>query len=205
MWLAVEILSPGALSSYFEIRSGDYERATALFPGVLITCLLLAATSFAAAFTGRVAVALCAFLLFPLGLLTVSFEGLKVAAQETSSVQLAREVQSITLEATVACLACYPTGLAFYLQRELVLLTVDGSETTSNYIPFYLANHPWPSQVISVSKTQEWLHSRRGAVVLLARGERVLMLQRLAAARGRTVQTLSRGWYGLHVPARQAS
>ena len=75
-----------------------------------------------------------------MGLLTVSFEGLKAAAQETSSFQLARDVQSITSEATVACLVCYPTGLAFYLQRELVLVTVDGSETTSNYIPLYLAN-----------------------------------------------------------------
>ena len=72
-------------------------------------------------------------------------------------------------------------------------------------IPFYLASEPWPSQVVSVLRTREWLRSRKGAVLLLARGERVLTLQRLAATRGGTVQTLSHGWYGLHLPAPHAS
>ncbi len=205
LWLAIELLFPGELTSYFEIRSGDYERAKALFPGLLMTCLALAATASVAVFTRRVGVALGAFLLFPVGLLTVSFEGMKTAAEQTSSIQLARGLQSINSEATVACLGCYPTGLAFYLQRELVLVTVDGSETTSNYIPFYLANESWPPQVISLSRTREWLRSRRGALLLIARGERVLTLKRLAASRGRELHRLSNGWYGLHLRARRAS
>ena len=205
-WIAIEVSSPGSLASYFDIRSSDYERAKALFPGLLTTSMLLAAISLAAVFTRKVAIALGGFLLFPVCLLTVLFPGLKGYSQEASSLQLAREVEAVAPEATVACLECYPPGLAFYLRRELVLVTVDGKETTSNYIPFYLThNKPWPSQVISASRIREWLRARRGAVFLLARGEHVLKLQGLATTTGGTVRALSRGWHGLHLRPRRTS
>ena len=88
-WLAAEVLSAGKLTSMFDIHSADYERAKVLFPGVLTTLLLLAIASLLAAFTRKIAVALCAFLLFPVCLLTVSFEGLRNYAQAKSSFQLA--------------------------------------------------------------------------------------------------------------------
>ncbi len=146
---------------------------------------------------------LVAFLVFPLSLVTVSFQGLRAYAEDTSSLPLARQVEALTPAGglTVAALDAYPVGLAFYLRRPLVLLTDNGEETTSNYIPFYLSRtRAWPPQVVPAARTAGWVQGRSGALLVLARKERKATLATLAAAGSGAVLEMPRGWWGLLLP-----
>jgi hypothetical protein len=202
IWLAVEIRSPGSTKDALNILGSDYDPARTLFRPLLYTLPVIGAVALVGGVTRRIPLALGAFFILPVSLLTVSFGALQAYARDISSMPLAQEVRSIAPRATVVCFRSYPTGLAFYLERPLHLVTEDGSDTTSNYIPFYLSHKKrWPPGVISVSRMRRWLRARRQPVLLLATERRSAALDTLATTEGGTVRDLVDGWRGLYLPA----
>ncbi|HXV62042.1 MAG TPA: glycosyltransferase family 39 protein [Vicinamibacteria bacterium] len=201
MAVFLDARSPDPLFSYFGEPGHDYLRARAYLPELLPTFVLLAIASAVALAVRRTRFSLGVFSMFPVCLLTVSFSGLESYAFAASSAGLAERVRSLDADARVGCLECYPTGLAFYLRQPLFVVTADGRETTSNYIPFYLAREAeWPCEAVPVSRLAGWLDARKSETLLLARRDRWPVLWRLAEARGLDVVTLGPEWRGLLVP-----
>src|SRR5262249_11392291 len=54
--------------------------------------------------------------------------------RDRSSIDLAAAIERVAPGARVVCIATYPTSLAYYLDRPLLLSTADGEEMTSHYI-----------------------------------------------------------------------
>jgi hypothetical protein len=101
----------------------------------------------------------------------------------------------------VACLECFPNGLAFYLSHTATLISRDGGELTSNYILSTLANSPqWPAQIVRLSDFEGWLASRKTPVYLIVRQKARTKLEGIAAARGAVVQPLSPEFWGAQLP-----
>lgn len=165
---------------------------------LLATLAVMSVVALFGRVTKRVALVLAAFLLFPLSLWTVGFGALRVHARESSSEALAREVRALSPRTTVACFRCFPPGLRFYLGRTLYLVSDDGSETTSNYIPFYLSlQHDWPPQVVPVSRLSGWLRSRRRPILILAAEDGLSALRALEATEGGSLRSFPGGFRGL--------
>jgi 4-amino-4-deoxy-L-arabinose transferase-like glycosyltransferase len=201
-WLAVEARSPGSTTAALQILGSDYDAARTLFRPLLYVLPAIAGVAIVGWFARKIPLVLGAFFILPVSLLTVYFGSLEEYARDVSSMPLAEEVRSIAPGATVVCFRSYPTGLAFYLERPLFLLTDDGRDTTSNYIPFYLSRKKrWPPEVIPVSRMRRWLRARRQPLFLLATERRSAALDTLAAAEGGTVRDLVDGWRGLYLPA----
>lgn len=202
-WLAMEVFAPGVLTGLFHIDSNDYERARAVFPPVLATMGAMAIAAIVGLRSRRPSWIFASFLVLPLSLVTVSFGGLREYARDTSSSDLATAVASAlpSDDTPVATLQAYPGGLAFYLRRPLVLITEDGHETTSNYIPFYLSQQErWPPEMVPLVRRDAWLDARAGPVLVLSRKERRPALDSLAAGRGGTVREMPHGWWGVLLP-----
>ncbi len=199
-WLALEMRATAGTTAASRLLGLHYESYEAFFRPLLYTLLMMGAVAMLGRLTRKTAWVLAAFFVFPVSLLTVCFGALESYAARTSSMALAREVDAMAPSADVVCFRCFPTGLAFYLERTLFLVTEDGSETTSNYIPFYLSRETrWPDQVIHLSRLEPWLRARQGPLLVLASNEGASALDTLAAAEGGNVRKLSRGFFGLYL------
>lgn len=199
VWLAHELRAPEGSTLAFRLLGVHYASVETFFRPLLYTLVAMSGVAMFGWLTRRTTWALAAFFVFPVSLLTASFGAFEVYAARASSMPLAEEIDSIAPGATVVCVRCFPAGLAFYLERTLFLVTDDGSETPSNYIPFYLARERrWPPQVIPLSGLIPWLRSRRLPLLLLASNDGASVLDTLAAAEGRDVRALSRGFRGLY-------
>jgi 4-amino-4-deoxy-L-arabinose transferase-like glycosyltransferase len=200
-WLAVEVLAPGHLTETFGIVGRAYERARPIFPAGVVALGLCAATGLVAWLLRRTELVLASFLLVPAITLALCYPGLRVYAEHTSSRALAAAIEELAAEAPVACMQCYPPGLRFYLGRPVALITNDGSETTSNYIPFYLeGRESWPEQMIPVEERNTWLRGRRGPLLLLAREQNRRAMDDLTGAIGGATGALPGGWLYLLLP-----
>jgi 4-amino-4-deoxy-L-arabinose transferase-like glycosyltransferase len=200
-WLAVEVLAPGYLTAMFGIVGRAYERARPIFPAGVVALGLCAATALGARLSRRTGLVLASFLLVPAITLALCYPGLRVYAEDASSRALAAAIEGLAPEAPVACMQCYPPGLRFYLGRPVALITDDGSETTSNYIPFYLeGRESWPEQMIPVEERNTWLRGRRGPLLLLAREQNRRAMDDLAGAMGGAAGPLPGGWLYLLLP-----
>ena len=194
-WLAVEVLVPGYLTATFGIVGRAYERARPIFPAGVVALGLCAATALVARLSRRTDLVLASFLLVPAITLALCYPGLRVYAEHASSRALAAAIDELAADTPVACMQCYPPGLRFYLERPVMLITADGSETTSNYIPFYLeGRESWPEHIIPVAERNDWLLGRRGPLLLLAREQNRRAMDDLAGAMGGAPGELPGGW-----------
>ncbi len=204
LWLAAETARPGLLPSLFRLAEGrDYLRARSSFPALLPTLGVTAALSLTGILARRVRLMVASFLAVPLLLLTLSFGGLEEYGRSASARELSRAAAALLPDPDVpiACLECFPTGLPFYLERTVSVITADGRETTSNYIPFHLARlEEWPPQMVPLEERDAWIDGRRGPLFLLARPDRRSVLDSLAAARGGFLFDLPARWSGLLLP-----
>ena len=143
---------------------------------------------------------LCLALFPPLGL-HANASVFEVIFDAKSSRQLAGQLTSLPAETELACLECFPNGLAFYLNRTATLISRDGGELTSNYIISCLKKEPrWPQQIVPVSELDNWLASRKGSVYMIARQSDRKRLESIATASKVTVQPLWSGYLGAHLP-----
>lgn len=195
--LAVHVFHLASLQELLHIHSSQFARLEVVFPAMMWSLAASAVASGAAYFSRDVRAVLAAFVLFPIVLFSSGFRGMIEYAQTNSSLALAQGIPALPPDADLACVECFPTGLPFYLHRQVVLITTDGHETTSNYVVFSLQRHqPWPEEVVPWEKRGNWLASRGHEVYLLARQPQKAELESLAARRGATVTELLPGWWG---------
>jgi 4-amino-4-deoxy-L-arabinose transferase-like glycosyltransferase len=91
-------------------------------------------------------------------------------AEPSSSRTLAQRIRALGPEVEVACLACYPTALPFYLGHPITVITRHGLELASNYLTFSLARGaPWPDTLVRRDDLGSWLERKDHPVLILAR------------------------------------
>ncbi len=147
--------------------------------------------------------ALATLLAFPLIcilLLAANFPLLAQVARHRSSRALAQRVEALPVEAEIACLRCFPTGLPFYLERPVTLLTARGTELTSNYFLWRYPNPAtWPPRFVPLKSAKAWVSKQVAsgrAVLVIASRHRRKLLATLAASQGATAQRLGTRWLG---------
>lgn len=106
-----------------------------------------------------------------------------VASRSARELATAIERQAGTSE--VACFACLPPGLPFYLGRDVtVISTRGGAEIQSNYVPYTLAGAAgWPTRIVPAAGLAAWLGGRTEPWFLLARARDLPELHELIGTR----------------------
>ena len=83
----------------------------------------------------------------------------------------------------------------------MTLITASGRELRSNYINALLKRPgPWPATLVHVEELDNWLASRKTPVYLIVDGGGRPRLETMATARGASVQTISRRYFGALLP-----
>jgi Dolichyl-phosphate-mannose-protein mannosyltransferase len=166
-----------------------------------IMLLLFAMFALLSGFKRNVKLCLACFILFPLLLVNVNYPMLNVVFSAKSARALAHQIPALPPQTELACLECFPSGLAFYLGQTATLITTDGSELTSNYIIYRLkTDNPWPSNLVRVAELNQWLASRNHPVFLLAKQGDRARLEAIAAGRGAAIQQLTPFYIGVLLP-----
>jgi len=167
-----------------------------------IMLLLFALFALLAGCQRNVKLCLAGFTLFPLLLVNVNYAMLDVIFNAKSARALAHQLPALPPQTELACLECFPNGLAFYLGRTATLITKDGNELTSNYILFRLkTEQPWPSNVVPAAELDPWLAAQNHPVFLLARQADRARLEAIAAGRGAAIQQLTPFYIGVLLPS----
>ena len=191
----------GSLARPLGITMVDADRLKSQFPAAVV--ILLACVAFALLAVWRRSAGLCfvCFASFPLLLVSVNYGMINVVFNAKSARVLAQQIPTLPPETQLACLECFPNGLAFYLNRTATLITRDGGELTSNYILFRLkSGQAWPSNVVAVSDFNHWLATREHPVYLVVRQQDRSRLEPIAAARKTTIRQLTPQYVGALLP-----
>ena len=173
---------------------------------VPLAVLLVAFGAFAWVARCRRSPSLCflCLALFPPLCAIVSLGVFYVIFDAKSGRRIADQLSALPTETELACLECYPNGLAFYLGRTATLISRDGRELTSHYIIYALKKEPRPpKQIVPLSDFEGWLTSRKTPVYLIVRQSDRHKLQTIAAARSANIQPLSPAYLGALLPARR--
>jgi len=100
--------------------------------------------------------------------------------------------------AEVACLECFPGGLAFALSRPLTVVDADGTpdELRSNWVLYRAARlGVLPARYIGLSALDAWLRESRPQGTCLVAGEAMLPMMTDHAQRlGWTIDSAADGW-----------
>ena len=200
--LVVAAFHPQGVQGSLKLHDDESGRITALAIRLAVVLLLAAAAAAVAAWRRNPRTAVAVFVLLPLALLTVGFDGIRLYADAKSSRAIADRLPALPPRSEIACLQCFPTGLPFYRRQLVTVLTKDGDELTSNYIVFMLKKtKPWPPGIVPLDERDRWLATRDHPVYLLARRNAIADLESIAATRGVPVTNLGAGWSGALVPA----
>jgi 4-amino-4-deoxy-L-arabinose transferase-like glycosyltransferase len=133
--------------------------------------------------------------LFPQVFGHAAFATLSVIYEAKSARRLAGKCAALPATTELACLACFPNGLSFYLGRTLTVFSSDCGELTSNYILYSIAKSgKWPEKVIPLSKMDGWLKSREAPVCVIATSDCSEVLAAIAEVGGTKVEALSGGY-----------
>jgi 4-amino-4-deoxy-L-arabinose transferase-like glycosyltransferase len=200
--LAANQLQALSLQAMFSIRQVEFERVQVMFQPLLIVLLVITVVALAARLSNSILAMLAVFALLPLLLLGIGARELHEYAERASSRKLAQSIQAHTPAGTeVACYRCFAPGLPYYLRQKVAVITAEGHETTSNYIPFTLQkSSQWPEQMVPLDEAEQWIAVRKQPVFLLSHGKDQ-QLKDLTALRGATLQELTQGWWGALIPA----
>jgi len=205
LFLAAELRAPSTFLPLFRIRPGELEAIRPAFPSLFWTFASVAILAMAAAVIlrrhdnriVRACTAITPFVLLPLSLVSVVFGGVRQYAEARSARSLASRISTLAPDVDVACLECLPTGLPFYLERPVAVITRDGRETTSNYVMFSLSRaRQWPPVIVPLASRDQWLGERQQAIYLLANDRRRAALDSLAGRTGTRSVEIAPGWWG---------
>jgi 4-amino-4-deoxy-L-arabinose transferase-like glycosyltransferase len=198
--LAVDVFHVRALLPAFGVRNAQSLLLRGLFAPLLVALVVLGATAATARALRSCRVAFMGFLLFLPVTMIAGRRELRAYADSVSSRPLAARIEMENPGGDVAMLECFSTGLPFYLDRPVFLVSRDGAETTSNYIVHLIAKTPdeqnWPPTIIAPDRFAAWLAERTTPVFVLARTDRAPDLVALAASHGATVEAIEPGWFG---------
>ena len=175
-----------------------------LLPHLTLSWVGLAAFSLMSLVKKRPRVHFMAFMLVPLLILTINFPLFEVHARHKTGKTLASQVATLVPDnTTLVCVQCFPNGMAFYLQRTLHVVTSEGGEFTSNYIPYYLKGHQdWPDSFIRPEAFAAWLKQQPRPVYIMAGASALASMQVLQAAEQGKLTPLEDGSWLLELPLR---
>lgn len=200
LFLAIVSTFPDLPFKILHIKSAEFERVTMAFPSAALITAGITCVAVLARWRRDMRLALAAFILLPVGVLTVGFRGIVEYSEASSSRSLARGILKLSNVTDVACLQCFPCGLPFYLQRKVFLVSGNGAELTSNYIIYSLPrSESWPDPIIRPEKLEEWLLSHQGSVFLVSNDNHKPKLNELALKAHAAVSPLIPGWWGLFI------
>jgi len=177
------------------------ERSTwSMWPTFLIVFLAIAVLAGLAYARRRTGVAVAAFALFPLALVTVLFPAVQGYALSRSAKPMAERLAALPSGTEIACLDCYPPGLSFYLGRTLTIISEDATPLRSNFVLYWMRRLPVrPPTLVDPSGRDEWLASREAAAFIVAPGASREDLTAWMGSRV-PVTAIIPGWWGAHVP-----
>ena len=146
--------------------------------------------------------ALVAYLIFPVLLLTLNFGVIPRHAEIKSGHSIVNRLPpALTKDTEIACLACMPPGVPFYLGRLMTVFTEEGRELTSNYVIFSLASgKSWPPRLVPWASRDAYLETTEHPLFLMATGERRDELVRRGERVGAPVVALANGYFGVLLP-----
>jgi 4-amino-4-deoxy-L-arabinose transferase-like glycosyltransferase len=167
-----------------------------------LSIVLLAAAALGGwAFARRSAgLAVAAFTIAPLSLVSVMLPAIVGFAGTRSAKPLAEALASLPDRTEIACLKSYPAGLSFYLRRTLTIISEDAAPLRSNFISYSLRQAPVrPPTLVAPSARQAWLDSRKTATLVLAPDRKRADLEAWIGSRAR-VRAYAPEWWGALVP-----
>jgi 4-amino-4-deoxy-L-arabinose transferase-like glycosyltransferase len=183
------------------ITEADAARFKPLFTTAVVMLLVYVAIVLLSVWRRNAGLCFACFASFPLVLMSVNHRMINVVFSAKSARALAQQVPVLPPQTQLACLECFPNGLAFYLDRTAILITNDGNELTSNYILFRLkSGQPWPTNLVPVSDFNHWLATREYPVYLVARQQDRSRLEAIAAAQKTTIRQLTPQYVGALLP-----
>jgi 4-amino-4-deoxy-L-arabinose transferase-like glycosyltransferase len=183
------------------ISAADTARFKPQFTTAAVMLLGYAAFALLAVWRRKTGLCFVCFASFPLMLVSINYGMIDVVFSAKSARLLAQQIPALPPQTRLACLECFPNGLAFYLGRTAVVITKDGNELTSNYILFQLkSGQPWPSNLVAVSDFNRWLARREHPVYLVVRQQDRSRLEAIAAARKTTIRQLTPKYVGALLP-----
>ncbi|QFY41739.1 glycosyltransferase family 39 protein [Candidatus Methylospira mobilis] len=200
-----ELKQPEKLHALLQIKDAYWTPWPAALNSLVVTLAAVGALALYARLRRSLTLAFAAFLALPLALVTVNFDLMQIYGAGRSSRELARQFNELTPETEVACIRCFPGGLAFYLQRELTVFSDVGDEFTSNYIIFALKNSAErPHQVADPARIDSWLASRKHPVYLIAEKAMLPLLENAAAHANTPVRQLNEQYWATLLTAPSA-
>jgi 4-amino-4-deoxy-L-arabinose transferase-like glycosyltransferase len=200
--LSLNLGRPDRLQSLLGFESNEFSR---LQPdmGMLVAALLgVAVAAIGARVSRDVRLALAAFVLPAILVLSAGFGTVARYAEASSSRALARAIPPLPPGSIVACLECFAVGLPFYVGQPVTYITLHGrAGLTSNYIRYRLKrDETWPASFVHLDDRTRWLAGQTVPVYLLTRAPARPLLDDLARSRGVPVAEITPGWWGTLVP-----
>jgi 4-amino-4-deoxy-L-arabinose transferase-like glycosyltransferase len=207
--LAAALLVAFSRPELFEHQSKSGRSYTALHGALLplgVALGLGAAVALAARLRRSPRVAVAALALLPLCLITAGHGALRTYTEARASKRLAARIGSLPARAEVACLQCFPEGLAFYRRQPVTVVAPGGSPEPlkSNYQLFlWERGELRSSHLVDWPRLDAWIAGEDddGPVLLLGHRPMLGRLRALGAARGLAVSEITPGWWGVLVPA----
>lgn len=197
-----ELQQPDTLRDLLQIRASQWSPWPDAFKKLVITLTSVAALGLLARLRHNLALAFAAFVALPLALVTVNFDLMQIYSAGRSSRELAKQFDGLTPETEVACIRCFPGGLAFYLQRELTVFSDAGDEFTSNYIIYALQHSATrPPQIVLPAQMDNWLTARKHPVYLIAEKAMLPLLEQAAAHSNIAIRQLNEQYWAALLPA----
>ena len=197
----VALVAAAALGLAVARGAADASRSIwSVWPAFLIALLAVAALGASAYARRRPGLAVAAFALFPLAVVTVALPAVVGFARTRSAKPLAEGLLSLPDRTEIACLDGYPAGLSFYLGRTLTIISEDATPLRSNFISYWLRHAPVrPSTIVAPSEREGWLASRDTAAFILAPERSRADLEAWIGSRA-PVRAAAPGWWGALVP-----
>jgi 4-amino-4-deoxy-L-arabinose transferase-like glycosyltransferase len=170
------------------------------WPALMILLLVMAALGVSAYAGRRAGLAVAAFALFPLVLVTVGMPAVVDFANTRSARPLAAALSSLGDGTEIACLGDYPAGLSFYLGRTLTIISEDATPLRSNFIDYSLRLVPVrPPTLVARSGRDAWLERRETAAYIVVPDRSRADLEAWMGSRA-PVRAAAPGWWGALVP-----
>ena len=185
------------------LKPDTKERFLPLFPKIMLSFAIPAILALIAFFSRSLKLGFTAMFALPAMLIALSFGVISKHADIKSARPLLSELPKGFSEQTrVACLGCLPSGLPFYLKRNITVFTVDGHELTSNYVMFSLnSGKPRPETLVQPEEMRAWLNAQKETVWLIAENNRKSELETIAREYGSSVSPLGQQFFSTLISA----
>ena len=201
---AAIVLAPrmNLLAKPMGLSAADAEALGRHFLTPIILLFVFAGLGLLARFRRDVWLCFLCFTLFPLLLFTTNLGVIQAVFNLKSARQLAHQIPALPSQTELAFLQCFPGGLPFYLQRTATVITLDGSELTSNYIIYRLKKDPvWPTNMIRVADFNRWVAGRTNSVYFVAKQNSRFVFEKMPGIGATNIQTLTPEYIGVLLPA----